>query len=41
MDSSLELMIPHNDPIGVPSNSNLITITAHGARHGDKIIKVR
>ena len=40
LDSSLELMIPHNDPIGVPSNSNLITISAHGARHGDKIIKV-
>ena len=33
-------MIPHNDPIGVPPNSNLITISAHGARHGDKIIKV-
>ena len=29
---SLELMIPHSDPIGVPSNSNLITVTAHGSR---------
>lgn len=38
--SSLELMIPHDDPIGVPSNSNLITIAAHGRRTGNELIKV-
>ena len=37
---SLELMIPHDDPIGVPSTSNLITVSAHGAREGNELIQV-
>ena len=39
-DKSLELMIPHSDPIGVPSNSNLITVIAHGSRQGNELIQV-
>ena len=38
--ASLELMIPHNDPIGVPPTSNLITVVAHGAREGNELIQV-
>ena len=38
--ASLELTIPHNDPIGVPSTSNLITVAAHGTREGNELIQV-
>ena len=35
-----ELMIPHTDPIGLPSNANLITVVAHGEREGMELIQV-
>ena len=35
-----ELMIPHTDPIGLPSNANLITVVAHGVREGMELIQV-